>query len=371
MADQTGLTPLLNKTDEEIPSEHDSNTHEDRNSRRRRKSYKKNNITSSMAKAEAYAARHAYGEVGDDTEEESDLNEEEIRRLQEATPDTRKKLKSEIDGDHTGKIGPFSTFFTLFKGFVATGVLFLPKGFASGGWFFTSFALVLCSILTIFASVKLVQTRLKHRVSFSEIGRKAFGLPGKIAVDFFLAVTQFLFVTAYIGFISGSVNNILVNTFKTDPINVWIIGAVCFAIYTPLCWVRKIEKFAFFHIFADIAIAIGLIVIMIYGTKNAVNNGFASDVELINNKTFLTAIGLAAYTFEGVGLIVPVMETTSRPDIYPHILSGVILLITFIYLFFGNWLYFSYGKTEVAKHPLVTDMLPADEIPIVIVDIVW
>lgn len=278
-----------------------------------------------MAKAEAYAVKHVYGELRDDTEDDNDLDSEERERLENATPNTRQKIKSELEVEHTGKIGPFSTFFTLFKGFVATGVLFLPKGFSSGGWLFTTLALLLSCGLTIFASIKLVQVRLKYKCSFSEIGMKAYGLPGKIIVDFFLAVTQFLFVTAYIGFIAGSVNNILENQFEVKPINNWIIGAACFLIYVPLCWVRKIEKFAYFHIFADLAIAIGLIVIIVYGTKNMVNNGFSKDIEAINSKTFLTVIGLAAYTFEGVGLIIPVMETTSRPEIYPHILTGVII----------------------------------------------
>jgi len=42
-----------------------------------------------MAKAEAYAAKHAFGNLGNDTEE-SDLDDDDQRRLMEATPTTRK-----------------------------------------------------------------------------------------------------------------------------------------------------------------------------------------------------------------------------------------------------------------------------------------
>ena len=80
-------------------------------------------------------------------------------------------------------------------------------------------------------------------------------------------------------------------------------------IFTPLCWVRKIEKFAFFHIFADIAIAIGLIVIFVYAFMEYEDNGFTGPHEKINKVTFLSFIGLAAYTYEGIGIIIPVMET--------------------------------------------------------------
>ena len=220
------------------------------------------------------------------------------------------------------------TFFTLLKGFVATGVLFLPKGWRNGGWLFSSLALVASCILTIITSLKLLEIRQKYKLSYSEIGRKAYGLPGKVAVDFFLAFTQTIFVCAYITFIVDSVNNIISKTFDQPEINQWILGGVCFIIYVPLCWVRKIEKFAFFHVVADISIVIGLTVITVYASIELNDNGFSHDEEFINTKTFLSFIGLAAYTFEGIGIIIPVMETTSRPDLYPMILILVITIIT-------------------------------------------
>jgi len=281
------------------------------------------------------------------------------------------KILRELDEENAGKIGPIPTFFTLLKGFIAAGVLFLPKGFYTGGWGFTSGALFFSCLLTIFSSVKLIQIRQKYKLSFSEIGEKAYGLPGKIAVDFFLAFTQTIFVCAYIAFIVGSVDNISQAHFGTGPINPWYAGIGCFLIYTPLCWVRKIEKFAFFHIFADVAIAIGLIVIVVYGSKEVANNGFSDDSQFFNSKTFLSVIGLAAYTFEGIGIVIPVMETTSRPDLYPYILSGVIVLVTFIYLFFGNWMYFSFGRERIGENPLITDALPPKDIAVTIVEIIW
>jgi hypothetical protein len=39
-------------------------------------------------------------------------------------------------------------------------------------------------------------------------------------------------------------------------IHLILIGLGCFLIYTPLCYVRKIEKFAVFHIFADVIILV-------------------------------------------------------------------------------------------------------------------
>ena len=170
--------------------------------------------------------KHAYGNMIDDSSDNSDYDDYTKEMLENATPNTRRKLKEEIEEEVTGKIGPASTFFTLLKGFVATGVLFLPKGFVTGGWTFMTAALIFSCCLTIFASIKLIQVRLKYKLSFPEIGEKAYGRPGKIAVDFFLVVTQTLFVCAYIAFIASSVNNIIVTQFIMKKINPWYIGVI-------------------------------------------------------------------------------------------------------------------------------------------------
>lgn len=89
--------------------------------------------------------------------------------------------------------------------------------------------------MTIVASLKLLDVRKKYKLSFSEIGMKAYGLPGKIAVDFFLAFTQTIFVCAYITFIVSSVNSIIESHFgEKYTVNKWILGAACFVLYVPL-----------------------------------------------------------------------------------------------------------------------------------------
>jgi hypothetical protein len=51
------------------------------------------------------------------------------------------------------------------------------------------------------------------------------------------------------------------------------LGLLCFIIYTPLCYVRKIEKFSSTHILADIIILITAITVVIYTIVYAAANG--------------------------------------------------------------------------------------------------
>ena len=88
---------------------------------------------------------------------------------------------------------------------------------------------------------------------------------------------------------------------------------MCFVILVPLVWVRKIQAFAYFHIFADTTIVWTISVIVGYAVKKYMDNGNqinSGDIVALNTTSFLSFVGLAAYMYEGIGLILPVMVST-------------------------------------------------------------
>ena len=99
--------------------------------------------------------------------------------------------------------------------------------------------------------------------SFSSLGEKSLGKAGKIFCDIALSLTQIGFVCVHIVFISQNLNSILLSTYNFT-INKWLIGVACFWVYTPLTWVRRIEHFAKYHIFADITVITALIIIAVF-----------------------------------------------------------------------------------------------------------
>ena len=116
-------------------------------------------------------------------------------------------------------------------------------------------------------------------------------------------------------------NTILDEKVGIGKINKWILGACWFAIFVPLTYVRKIEKFAFGHILGYISIFVGVVTIIVYAAINLSNTGIDyNDTQMINPETCFSFVGMATYTFEGIGIVIPVMETTARPDLYPYIL---------------------------------------------------
>jgi len=95
------------------------------------------------------------------------------------------------------KLSPLRTYFALLKGFVCTGILYMPKNFKNSGWLWGIIAMFVSFILTQICADKLLQARQRHpRASFTDLGRLSMGKPGQYIVDVFLSIAQ-------IGFLIG------------------------------------------------------------------------------------------------------------------------------------------------------------------------
>jgi amino acid permease len=116
---------------------------------------------------------------------EDDSDEDKNPNLAGKTPRTKKRIIRETESEKIKKLGPFSTGFTLFKGFVCTGILYMPLNFQSGGSLFSAFALIFALVLTLYCIKLVLECReaLGGNMSFSEMGTATYGKWGKLMVD--------------------------------------------------------------------------------------------------------------------------------------------------------------------------------------------
>ena len=114
------------------------------------------------------------------------------------------------------------------------------------------------------------------------------------------------------------------------------------AIFTPLVWVRKTEKFAFTHIFADIMVIVGLVMITIYATIEIKENG-AKTLSFVTSE-FAFSMSYAVFAFEGVGVVLPIMEITENKEQYFTLLTITLIVICAIFVAFCEYAAFAYGE---------------------------
>ena len=124
---------------------------------------------------------------------------------------------------------------------------------------------------------------------------------------------------------------------------------------TPLTFVRRIEKFAFTYIFADLLILITAIVIIVYSSLHIKDKGWGENIEMFNTSTWLTMIGSAVYSYEGIGVVIPLLEVTEKPEQFPKILLFVLMTVMILYTGFGEFNYCAYGGQ--LEDPLITTYL--------------
>lgn len=265
------------------------------------------------------------------------------------------------------KLGPFQTYFSLLKGFVAIGILYMPKNARNGGWAFTLMAMTISFFITYFCLMKLLWAREKvPGGSFADIANAAMGRPGKYAVDIFLTIMQYGFVVGLIYFALESLKSVVDEVFDINISIIYLgiliyyyihLGIFTFVVVTPLLFVRGIEKFAFTYIIADILILITAITIVVFATIHYNETGhWGSGVKAINTNTWLTMIGSAIYAFEGIGVVIPIIEVTENPKQFPKILLAVLITDMILYTSFGEYCLFVYGD-ELEGKPLITMIL--------------
>ena len=127
--------------------------------------------------------------------------------------------------------------------------------------------------------------------------------------------------------------------------------------------VRSVSWFAKLHIFGDFMILLTICVILGYSGASVKNNGFLdNDAKLFNKSLWPNTIGFAIYSFEGIGVILPVQDITECKESYFKIICITCVLITVVYIGFSEFVYYAWVDKFVPTGPLITDYLPADSV---------
>ena len=121
-------------------------------------------------------------------------------------------------------------------------------------------------------------------------------------------------------------------------------GLMELVILVPLVWVRKIQKFAMFHVFGDLTIAVTIVIIVVFASLYLESDERPKHPEFVplNENTFLSILGMSIYAYEGIGIVIPVMEIASDQRNFPKVVFGVLTTLGVVYIFFGLFNYYSF-----------------------------
>ncbi|KAG0253049.1 neutral amino acid transporter [Mortierella polycephala] len=244
----------------------------------------------------------------------------------------------------------------LFKTFIASGILFLPNAFKNGGILFAPLFMILIAVLCLHSFLMLVKCRELHPGSYGEIGQYFYGPWMRYVVLFTIAISQFGFCCGYCIFFAQQFA-IVVDSLGGAHLDkvVWI--AIFFVMLVPFTLVRNIGKLGFSTLVADLCIIVGLIYLFTYDIKELVaNQGSPVPLRLFNSEDFGLFVGTAVFSYEGIGMVIPICGSMANPKQFPRALTIVLTVVCVLLVSFGSLGYAAYGDKV---QTIVLDDLPS------------
>ena len=292
---------------------------------------------------------------GFNSEDEDDI-EESSALLRPTMPGSRRKAskKSSTQGTTTSS----GAALLLLKSFVGTGVLFLPRAYLNGGFLFSNIVLLGVATLSYFCFVLLVSTRLKVEASFGDMGKILYGTWLRALIQISLILSQIGFVSAYIVFVSANLQSFVlaVSNCRTR-IDIKMMILMQLVVLLPCSLIRKISKLKVTVIVAEVFILLGLIYLYYADIRTIIDRGGIADIVNFNPRDWTLFVGTALFTFEGIGLVIPVQESMIKPSEFKPVLAGVMIIITVIFISMGALSYAAFGS---ATKTVILLNLPQD-----------
>ncbi|KAF7312624.1 Aa-trans domain-containing protein [Mycena indigotica] len=255
-----------------------------------------------------------------------------------------RRRRSSLSRARNGTATVGQAYLMLLKAFVGTGVLFLGKGFYNGGLLFSSILFVFIAFISLYSFLLLVYTKFVVSGSFGDIGGTLYGPWMRYLILGSIIVSQIGFVAAYIIFVSQNLQALVMgitHCLKLIPIQYFILAQL--VVFLPLVLFRDLAKLSSTALVADAFILVGLV--YIFGSEiSIISQRGIADVKMFNPKDFSLFVGVAVYSFEGIGMVIPITDAMREPHKFPKVLTGVMCIVLVLFGGAGALAYLTFGS---------------------------
>ena len=146
-----------------------------------------------------------------------------------------------------------------------------------------------------------------------------------------------------VSYITASVQSIIF-TFTGVEVWIWHVAFGMWCILIPIAWVRNISRFSFTFLLGNLCIFSTVVIVSLYISKDFYKNGFGPNLKTINYDGYWSMVGFSCYAYEGIGVVMPIMNNCACPEKFDVILKYAIITLTVIYCFFGDFCYLVLGS---------------------------
>ena len=238
------------------------------------------------------------------------------------------------------------TVFTFLKAMVGSFLLFVPHMFAEAGLGCAAAIIVCTGALSTHGMLHLMRCADKCSGTghaYPDVGFAAFGAVGRVAVEFCLAGSQFLYCVGYPIFIAENMRAVF-HALLGFEASVPALIAVQLAVLIPYCWVTRLDALGGAMLVANIGVWGSLLMIMAPIGEHLAIEGPQPTENLIVGQSLILFLSQAVVTFEGIGLVLPIKNAMKDSSAFVPMLLGSMGAITLIFVVTGSVGYMTFGK---------------------------
>ena len=140
----------------------------------------------------------------------------------------------------------------------------------------------------------------------------------------------------------------------------WPYFVAALGFLTPIAWVEDIKKFSFTFLLGNLLILTTIVSVSSYciwlmslaADDNNQEHHAPEPVPAFIPSGFWATVGFAIYSYEGIGIVMPILAKSERPDKFIKCLMCALATLSLIFVAFGEITVFAFG-TDL-NEPFIT-----------------
>lgn len=78
----------------------------------------------------------------------------------------------------------------------------------------------------------------------------------------------------------------------------------------------------------------------------------------------MSTLGFSIYAYEGIGIVMPVLATSAKPERFKEMLIYAFITLVIIFVAFSELCYMAWGSND--DQPIITEMLPEENLGVIL-----
>jgi len=261
--------------------------------------------------------------------------------------------------DSNKKLSTFATICAIVKAIAGLGVMLTSKAFSGGGYLFSPAMLVVSGVLTCFCLHRLADCAANTGVcNYNQLGYLAFGKRVRILLEVLIGICQASFVLSHQSYIYQTLLSIGKSQLNVELSQFWVAFVILAAYYT-LALFRNLKKFSFSTVTGIVCLQTTVLITVVFcsiefakplvietETEAGIKTETISHISRVvafNEESYLGMLGFAVYCYEGIGCILPIMESTGKPGNFKRDLNIGFVFMMIWFCLVGEMGYLAYG----------------------------